>query len=128
MFEKVMKVYAINATVQMHATPAGKYTNEVYIDTNAGTAVDRIQQAYDFRINTTDEDGGYNLANDMIFTDGHHYVAYETYPGPEAESVLVLTSRCSDRNLDEEKSKIWVAKGIQEARKQADKILSKMSR
>ena len=125
MFEKIMKVYAVNATVLMHATPTGKHTNKVSIDTNAGTATDRIQQSYDFRLNMTNEDGGYNLDRGMIFTNGHHYVAYETYPGPEPDSVLILTSRCSDQNLDEEKSKIWVAKGIQEARKQADKILNK---
>ncbi|EOV0093348.1 hypothetical protein [Vibrio parahaemolyticus] len=125
MFEKIMKVYAVNATVLMHATPTGKHTNQVSTDTNAGTAVDRIQQAYDFGLNMSDEDGGYKLDQGMVFTNGYHYVAYETYPGPVPDSVLILTSRCSDENLDEENSKFWVAKGIQEARKQADKILSK---
>jgi hypothetical protein len=119
MFEKIMKVYAVNATVLMHSTPSGKHTNRIFIDTNAGTAAERIQQSYDYK------DGGYNLDKSMIFTNGHHYVAYETYPGPDPDSILILTSRCSDRNLDEEKSKVWVDKGIQEARKQANKILNK---
>ncbi|EKO3820724.1 hypothetical protein NTH40_002265 [Vibrio harveyi] len=125
MFEKIIKVYAVNATILSHATPTGKHTNKVSIDTNAGTATDRIQQSYDFRLSKTHEDGGYRLDKGTIFTNGHHYIAYETYPGPESDSVLILTSRCSDQNLDEEKSKTWVAKGIEEARKQADRILSK---
>ncbi|WP_146441166.1 hypothetical protein [Vibrio kanaloae] len=117
MFEKIMKIYAVNATVSIHDKPA----NKISIDTNACTATDRIQQSYDFRR----ESGRYNLDNGLIFTNGHHYIAYETYQGPEPDSILILTSRCSDRKLDEEKSKIWVDKGIQEARKQADKILKK---
>ncbi|MEI8659365.1 hypothetical protein [Vibrio sp. Hal054] len=120
MFEKVMKFYAVNATVIVDDR------RKVFIDTNAADALDRIQQVYDFRLNMADENCGYNLDNGMIFTNGHHYVAYEMYPGPEAGSVLVLTSRCSDLNLDDETSKAWVAKGILKARKQKDKILNKI--
>jgi hypothetical protein len=125
MFEKIMKVYAVNATALMHVTPTGKHTNKISTNTNAGTAIDRIQKSCDFRLDMNNEDGAYNLDKGRVFTDGRDYVAYETYPGPESDSVLILTSQCSDPNLDEEKSKIQVAKGIEEARKQADKILDK---
>lgn len=36
------------------------------LDTNAGTAADRIQRSYDFHLNMTNKGGGYNLDRGMI--------------------------------------------------------------
>lgn len=113
-----MKVYAINATVQQHIT------NRISIDTNAETATNRIKQSYDF-CNNLETDAAYDLDGGLVFTNGHHCISYEIHRGPEPDSVLILTSRCSVENLTVEKSNQWVFKGIHEARKEARKILNK---
>ena len=110
-----LSICAINATITLDVTPTGKPKFFVKLDDCAGTAIDRLQSCYDYRISC-------DMKNDQnIFDDGSKYLAYSFYPKSSTSSFL-LTCRCSQSDLSKQESHEWIAKGMKAAIKKLNSL------
>ena len=107
-------IYAINANI-VTITKSGKLKLTIQLDNNAGTAIDRVRQCYDY--------DDYNVMKGYgnVFNDDFNYLAYSIH-GKDQEASFILTCRCSVSDLSKEESYEWVAKGMDAARMKLESL------
>jgi hypothetical protein len=112
MKQNPISIFAINASVVSDVTPKGKFKFIINLNSDAGTAVDRVQFCHDFRLQNLPS---FELIEgENIFKKGDCYITFSMVPKSN-ESINLITCRCEHPELSQNEAVELVKKGMEMA-------------